>query len=200
MQGQEAHIGFGEIAAVYTGERDTGELEEAVSRYLPSLYRSAIRYVGDPHDAEDAVQDALLSAYKHLGQFKGTAKMTTWLTAIVTNSALTQLRRRPRYSHVSLNEQLNDEQDICLSDMLADTRPNPEDEFSRAEAHSFLMRCFSELSPSLQQAFRLHYVDGLTASEAARLLNVSVTAMKSRMWRARTCLKQMMSDVRRRRG
>jgi L-glyceraldehyde 3-phosphate reductase len=56
--------------------------------------------VGDPHDAEDAVQDALLSAYKHLDQFKRTAKMTTWLTSIVTNSALSQLRRRPRHPHI----------------------------------------------------------------------------------------------------
>jgi RNA polymerase sigma-70 factor (ECF subfamily) len=53
----------------------------------------AYRYVGGPHDAEDAVQDSLLSEHKHLDQFKATAKMTTWLTAIVTNSALTKLRK-----------------------------------------------------------------------------------------------------------
>lgn len=194
MQGQEWYIGAAEVAAVHAGERGTGELEEAVSRYLPSLYRRAFRYVGDPHDAEDAVQDALLSAYKHLGQFKGTAKITTWLTAIVTNSALAQLRRRPRYSHVSLSEQLNDEQEISFSDTLADTRPNPEDEYARSESHGFLMQCFSELSPSLQQAFRLHYMDGLTTTEAARLLNVSVATMKSRVWRARTSLKRMMGE------
>lgn len=194
MQGQESYIQAAEVDVVHAGVRGTGELEEAVSRYLPSLYRRAFRYVGDPHDAEDAVQDALLSAYKHLGQFKGTAKITTWLTAIVTNSALAQLRKRPRHSHVSLNEQLKDEQESSFSDTLADTRPNPEDECASSESHDFLMRCFSELSPSLQQAFRLHYMDGLTATEAAHLLNVSVATMKSRVWRARNSLKRMMGE------
>jgi RNA polymerase sigma-70 factor (ECF subfamily) len=172
-----------------------GQLDDAVSRHLPSLYKRAFRYVGDPHDAEDAVQDALLSAYRHLDQFRGTAKMTTWLTAIVTNSALAQLRRRPRHSHVSLNEQLNDEQEIFLSDTLADIRPSPEDECAGSESYGLLMRCFAELSPSLQQAFRLHYMDGLTTIEAARLLKVSTTTMKSRVWRARMRLKQRMSEL-----
>lgn len=171
------------------------ELHDAVSRYLPSFYKRAYRYVGDPHDAEDAVQDALLSAYRHLDQFRGTAKMTTWLTAIVTNSALAQLRRRPRHSHVSLNEQLNDEQEIFLTDSLADTRPNPEDECASSESYGLLMQCFSELSPSLQQAFQLHYMDGLTTNEAARLLKVSTATMKSRVWRARIRLKQRMSEL-----
>jgi RNA polymerase sigma-70 factor (ECF subfamily) len=151
--------------------------------------------VGDPHDAEDVVQDALLSAYKHLDQFRATAKMSTWLTAIVMNSALMQLRRRPRHCHVSLNEQLNDEQDISLSDMLADTRPSPEAEYAGSESYGFLMQCFSELSPSLQQAFQLRYLDGLTTMEAARLLKVSTATMKSRAWRARTRLKRMMSGL-----
>ena len=85
-------------------EPHTAQLQDALSRYLPALYKRAYRYVEDPHDAEDAVQDALLSAYKHLDQFKATAKMTTWLTTIVTNSALTQLRIRSRHPHLSLNE------------------------------------------------------------------------------------------------
>ena len=77
---------------VHLREQNTVELEDVVSRYLPKLYSRANRYVSDPHDAEDAVQDALLSAYRHLDQFKGTAQMSTWLTTIVTNCALSQLR------------------------------------------------------------------------------------------------------------
>jgi RNA polymerase sigma-70 factor (ECF subfamily) len=151
--------------------------------------------VGDPHDAEDAVQDAFLSAYKHLHQFKATAKMTTWLTSIVTNSALTQLRRRPRYPHVSLNEQLNEEQDYSLSDTLADARPNPEDECASSESHGFLMQFLSELSPSLQQAIRLRYLEGLTIRDAAQRVAVPVATMKARLWRARAQLKRMMREL-----
>jgi RNA polymerase sigma-70 factor, ECF subfamily len=193
MQALDSHPGGEQNNVAQIRDVAFGQLHDAVSGHLPSLYRRAFRYVGDPHDAEDAVQDALLSAYRHLDQFRGTAKMTTWLTAIVTNSALTQLRRRPRHSHVSLNEQLNDDQNILLSDTLADNRPNPEDECASSESHSLMMRCFSSLRPSLQQAFRMRYMDGLTTNEAAQLLNVSVSTMKSRIWRARTRLKRMMS-------
>ncbi len=104
------------------------EFQDAVSRNLPVLYRMAYRYVGDPHDAEDAVQDALLSACKHLDHLKRTAKMTTWLTSIVTNSALSQLRRRPRHPRVSTDERVGDQQNRTFFDILADLRPNPEDD------------------------------------------------------------------------
>ena len=62
------------------------EMQHVLSRSLPSFYRRAYRYLGNAADAEDAVQDALLSACRHLGQFKGQAQMSTWLTTIVTRA------------------------------------------------------------------------------------------------------------------
>jgi RNA polymerase sigma factor (sigma-70 family) len=70
------------------------ELDCVVSRYLPMFYKRALRFLGNTADAEDAVQDALLSAYRHLGQFRGEAQLSTWLMTIVTYAALMQLRRR----------------------------------------------------------------------------------------------------------
>jgi RNA polymerase sigma-70 factor, ECF subfamily len=195
MQAQQAYIRDEQNTVAHICEQHTEQLQDAVSRYLPALYRRAYRYVRNPQDAEDAVQDALLSAYKHLHQFKATAKMTTWLTTIVTNSALTQLRRRSHHPHVSLNDQLNEGLDNFLSDTLADDRPNPEDECASSESHVFLMQFLSELSPSLRQAIRLRYIDGLTISEAARILEVPIATMKARLWRARTQLKRMMSGL-----
>jgi RNA polymerase sigma-70 factor (ECF subfamily) len=195
MQVLDSRIGDEQQYAVHTRPQCLKELENAASQYLPSLYRRAYRYVGDPHDAEDAVQDALLSAYKHLDQFKATAKMTTWLTTIVTNSALTQVRRRPRHSFVSLNERMNEEQDYFLSDTLADGKPSPEDECASSESHGFLMQFLSELSPSLRQAIQMYHLDGLSVGESARILEVSVATMKSRLWRARTQLKQKMNGL-----
>jgi RNA polymerase sigma factor (sigma-70 family) len=72
------------------GDKKGQQIDAVLSRCLPSLYRRAFRYLGNAADAEDAVQDALLSAYKNLEHFRGDAQMSTWLTAIVTNSALTQ--------------------------------------------------------------------------------------------------------------
>jgi RNA polymerase sigma-70 factor (ECF subfamily) len=195
MKAQQSHIGDERDTVTDIREQHRTQLQDTVSSYMPSLYRRAYRYVADPHDAEDAVQDALLSAYKHLHQFKATAKMTTWLTAIVTNSALSQLRRRRRHSHVSLNQQLNEEQDYSLSETLADDKPSPEGECASSESHGFLMQFLSELSPSLQQAIQLRYLKGLTISEAARILEVPEATMKARVWRARAQLKQRMSGL-----
>src|SRR5580692_4109751 len=86
-------------------EGQRSEMDGIVSCYWPSFYRTAYRYLGNAADAEDAVQDAMLSAYKHLSQFRRQARMSTWLTAIVINSARMQLRRRPRQPHISLDEQ-----------------------------------------------------------------------------------------------
>lgn len=193
MQAQHAYIGTELNPVAQSREQNAMELQDAVSRYLPALYRRAYRYVGDHHDAEDAVQDALLSAYKHLDQFKATAKMTTWLTTIVTNSALTQLRKRPRHPHVSLDDHMSEEQDQFVSERLADVRPSPEDECVRSDMHGFLTQFLSELSPSLRKAVQLRDVDGMTTSEAARILGVPDGTVKSWVSRGRSKLKRLMS-------
>jgi RNA polymerase sigma-70 factor (ECF subfamily) len=195
MQASQSNIGDEVGAAVQILEQGTRELENAVSRYLPVLRRMAHRYVGDPHDAEDAVQDALLSAYKHLDQFKGTARMTTWLTRIVTNSALTKLRRRPRQPHFSLDERLADEEGYFLSDTLADSRPSPESECIRSEMHRNLMQSVMGLSPLLREAVQLHDLGELRTKEVADILGVPDGTVKARVSRARSKLKQQMQAI-----
>src|SRR5260221_376534 len=111
----------------------TPELSEVFSRYTPLLYKTAYRYLGNQADAEDAVQDALLSAYKHLDQFRGQSQMSTWLVAIVSNCARMQLRRRPRQTYVSLDEQFGDEHGYALSERLVHFGPSPEEEYRKAE-------------------------------------------------------------------
>jgi RNA polymerase sigma-70 factor (ECF subfamily) len=175
--------------AIQIRERNMGELQDAVSRYLPLFYRRAYRYLGNPHDAEDAVQDALLSAYKHLDQFKGNAKMTTWLTSIVTNSALTHLRKRPRQANLSLDQPLTDEKDHFMSDRLADVRPSPEDECAKSELRGHLRQIVGELSPLYRKAIQLCDFDEMTMSEAAHTLGVPESTVKTRVSRARARLK-----------
>jgi RNA polymerase sigma-70 factor (ECF subfamily) len=154
------------------------------------FYRRAYRYLRNPHDAEDAVQDALLSAYTHLDQFKGSAKMTTWLTTIVTNSALSYLRKRPRQPHASLDEPLPHDAGSCLSDSLMDVRRGPEDECALSELNHHLMQFMAELSPSFREAIQLRDFDELTTSEAAGVLGVPESTIKTRVSRARLQLKR----------
>lgn len=195
MQSFESHIEDAQNLALQMREQNTWELEDVVSRCLPLFYRRAYRYVGDADDAEDAVQDALLSAYKHLDQFKGNARMTTWLTSIVTNSALTKLRRKPRQPHFSLAERVADEEGHFLADTLADARPNPESECIKSEMHRNLVQCMLELSPLLREAVQLHDLDGLPTKEVANILGVPDGTVKARVSRARAKLKQQMQAI-----
>ena len=166
------------------------ELDGVVSRYLPMFYKRAFRFLGNATDAEDAVQDALLSAYRHLGQFRGQAQLSTWLTTIVTNAARMQLRRR-RGSYLSLDEQQG-EDGLTLSERLPDSRPGQHEVCSAAELHGQLVNGVKQLSPTLRRAFQLRHIDGLTPKETARILGVPEGTVKARLARARVKLAEIM--------
>jgi RNA polymerase sigma-70 factor, ECF subfamily len=188
----ESYIGSEQPLNVPLLEKETREMQDVLSRYLPSFYRKAYRYLGNAANAEDAVQDALLSACKHLDQFKGQAKMSTWLTAIVINCARTQLRRRPHQSHLSLDEPLGEDQKYRISERLADRRPSPEEECVGSDLHGRLMQFVAKLSPAMRKAFQLRDLDGLTTSEAAHILGVTEATVKAQVSRARAELRRLM--------
>ena len=167
------------------GER-AQELDTVVSRYLPMFYKRAFRFLGNATDAEDAVRDALLSAYKHLGQFRGKAQLSTWLTTIVINAARMQLRRR-RGSYLSLHEERG-EDGLTFSERLPDSKPSPEEVCSTAEARDRLVDGVKELSPKLRKAFQLRDIDGLTTKEAALVLGAPQGTVKAQLARARSKL------------
>ena len=195
MQKTKSSIGSKQHLDVCILERGTQEMQDVLALSMPLFYRRAYRYLGNAADAEDAVQDALLSACQHLDQFKGQSKMSTWLTTIVINSALTKLRRRPRQTHMSLDEQLGEEPGYCVSDRLADQRPSPEDECIKSDLHGHLMHFVEELPPSLSKAFRLRDLDGMTISEAAHVLGLADVTVKTQVSRARARLKQQIGDA-----
>src|SRR6267378_3410696 len=163
------------------------ELDNVVSRYLPMFYKRAFRFLGNAIDAEDAVQDALLSAYKHLGQFRGQAQLSTWLTTIVTNAARMQLRRRRRGSYLSLDEEQGEE-GLTFSERLPDSKPSPEEVCATAEARDRLVEGVKQLSPKLRRTFQLRDIDGLTTKEAALVLRVPHGTVKAQLARARATL------------
>jgi RNA polymerase sigma-70 factor (ECF subfamily) len=178
------------VRAGFFGER-AQELNNVVSRNLLMFYKRAFRFLGNAPDAEDAVQDALLSACKHLGQFRGQAQLSTWLTTIVTNAARMQLRRRRRGGYLSLDEQQG-EDGLTFSEQLPDSRPGPEEVCSRSEARDRLVNGVKQLSPMLRRAFQLREIDGLTTKEAARVLGVPEGTVKAQLARARAKLAGIM--------
>ncbi len=168
------------------------EMKEVLSLRLPSFYRCALRLLGNASDAEDAVQEALLAAYRHIDQFRGQSQMTTWLTAIVRNCALMQLRKRSRQIHMALDEQVGEEQRNFLCERLADAGPSPEDECRKTELAAHLRKCTALLSPALRRTFQLRVVDGLSIFETAQVLGLPHGTVKARLARARRKLARYM--------
>ena len=192
MRATEAYVEGEQNLEVRIRGKHTREMQDVLSRCRPSFYRTAYRQLNNAADAEDAVQDAFLSAYKHLDQFRGQAQMSTWLTTIVMNCARMQLRRRSRQSLLSLDEQFGEESDYSLLEGLADDRPGPEVECQRCELRGYLVQFVEQLSPCLRQAFQLRDLDGLTIREAAHILGVPDGTVKAQLARARAKLKRFM--------
>ena len=155
-------------------------------RYSPVLYRMALRKLGNAEDAEDALQDALLSAFKSMHKFRGEARFSTWLGSIVLNSARMQLRRRLSHNLVSLDQHQGnyEEGNPVWTKRLEDDSPNPEESLCRTQTREILERIVEELPVRLRVAFRLRVFKGLTVSEAAAELGVPVGTLKARFFRA----------------
>jgi len=168
------------------------ELQKVLALRLPSFYRCAFRLLGNAADAEDAVQEALLAAYKHLHQFRGQSQMSTWLTTIVSNCARMQLRKRPRQIHLPLDEQIGEEPRYFIRQRLADPTPSPEDEFRNSELTARLRKCTALLSPTLRRTFQLRVMDGLSIFETARILGLPHGTVKAQLARARAKLARHM--------
>jgi RNA polymerase sigma-70 factor (ECF subfamily) len=170
---------------------DKEGIEELLSKYSPAMYRAALRKLRNPEDAEDALQDALLSASRNLGQFKGECHISTWLIAIAINSARMQLRRRLHMRHVSLDQSSDDETQFFIPE-IADARPDPEQVYRRAELRGIISEASTRLSPSLRNAFRLRVLEGFSIREAALALGVAEGTLKAQFFRARTHINWLM--------
>lgn len=166
------------------------ELTEVITRHFPSFYGTALRRVRNVADAEDAVQDACLSAFKHLHQFRGASKMSTWLTAIVINSSVAITRRRARQLSTTLD--INDEvQDHnALREQLSDLKPNPEASYYRQEVTTRIAELSKRLPPVVSRVFELRYAHELSVKEIARTLDVSEVSVRVYLSRARAQIRR----------
>ena len=120
--------------------------------------------------------------------------MSTWLTAIVINSALMKLRRRPRQVHIPLDAPDREREHQAFSDTIPDHQPNPEEIYRKSELAQWLGRLSNRLSPTLRRTFQMRDVDGLSIRETAKRLGVPHGTVKGRVARARAHLKQMVQE------
>ena len=173
---------------------DSAALELLFSRHAPVLYRTALRMLGNEADAEDAVQDGLLSAFRNLARFEGRSQFSSWLTRIVINAALMRLRRQRGHHTISLDdEQLENE--LRLADILPHPGPGPDEVYAGSQIREQLAGLLAKMTPALRSAFLLRYAAGLTNEEAAEVLGISELAVKTRVHRARAELAERLRRI-----
>jgi RNA polymerase sigma-70 factor (ECF subfamily) len=174
-----------EESLIRAGQRGEAQaLNTLFCRHNKSLFHSALRVMGNPEDAEDALQDGLLAAYRGLKSFEGRSQFSTWLTRIVINAAL--MRRRGLATRpTTLVVEPPGRNEVPITERLVSKSPTPEQLYGRLEIREIIKDHIYELSPILRSVFVLRIVKGHKTSEAARILNVPINTLKARLWRAR---------------
>jgi RNA polymerase sigma-70 factor (ECF subfamily) len=159
-------------------------LEEIFVATRSKFLAMAYSILQNREDAEEAVQDAFLSAHCNLQSFEGRSALKTWLTRIVLNAALMMRRKRKPVATKSLSEtDASNEEDWTES--IPDSHPNPEIIHSERETLQFIEGILKKMKPALRQAFALTYFDDLSGAEASARERVSCITFKARLFRAR---------------
>lgn len=172
------------LAAHVAGHPDA--FTEIVRRHRDRLWAVALKTTGDPEDAADALQDALISAYRRASQFRGDSQVTTWLHRIVVNASLDRLRRRSTRPTVPLP--VEEETGIPL--------PDPEDRIGRRELQLDIAAALAELPEDQREAVALVDIEGWSVDQAALMLGCPAGTVKSRCSRGRAKLAKRLSYMR----
>ena len=168
------------------GATEPGAFNALVEEHSDFVYNVAYRMMGNPDDAEDVAQDAFLSAYRAYERFRGESRVTTWLYRITVNAALMRLRKT-KTDRALTSTGLEDK-------VVPDWSSLPDKEAVNAELREKLEDGIARLDPDLRAAVILRDVEGLSNSEAAEALDITVSALKSRLHRARVLLRQFLSE------
>ncbi len=163
-----------------------------IKQHGSQMYAVALRIMGDQDEAEEVVQDAFISACGKMTSFEGRSKLSTWLYRITTNAALMRLRRR-RDDTVSLDEPLALNEGDLLPRELGDWSIDPSRHALSQELRQVMEEAVESLPPSLRAAFVLRDIQGLSTQEAADALEISDTALKVRLHRARLALRERLA-------
>ncbi|MGB8438184.1 MAG: peroxidase-related enzyme [Candidatus Acidiferrales bacterium] len=180
--------------AAFVAQAQRGNLEafeELVRRNSQLVYRTLAAILGNPTEAQDAVQDTLLSAFQHIGAFQGRAKFSTWLVSIARNSALQRLRRRKDFK--SLDESVCNEEGNFRPRQVRAWQDDPEQSLSKSEMRQLVETGILKLPANYRIVVMLRDIQQLSTEEVAQELGLSVPAVKTRLLRGRLMLREWLS-------
>jgi RNA polymerase sigma-70 factor, ECF subfamily len=176
------------VAAAKAG--DTRAFDELVTRYERKIFRLAMNITQNQAEAEDAMQDAFLKAFQHLGDFQGGSRFYTWLVRIAVNESLMRLRKR-RPNQFSLDDNIETE-GSPIPRQIEDWGPSPEKRYAQTEMGGILSDVIEKLEPLYRAVFLMRDVSELSTEETADALGISIPAVKSRLLRARLKLRDLL--------
>jgi len=171
-------------------ENDDAAFEELMRRTSASSFRLAVSILRDRQEAEDEVQNSYLKAWRHVGQFQRESKFSTWISRIVVNQCLMRLRKVRGTNFVYLDDPGSDER--VRQQEVTDRSATPEVDLCNREMSNVLRREIGRLPPLLRNVLVLRDVDELSTAEVADRLGMTVSAVKSRLLRARIELRHRM--------
>jgi len=160
---------------------DTDAYYDLISDYRIRLYRKACSLIGNPEDAEDVLQEALITAYQALNKFRGESGIYTWLYRITVNKCRDHLRNRRTKKEETIEQ---------YTPILYDERVSIEKNFELSDDAAYLISKINALDKKYRQISILRYYDNMSYQEIAEILNVNIGTVKSRLFKARELLKR----------
>jgi RNA polymerase sigma-70 factor, ECF subfamily len=177
------------VAAAKNGNRKSFEI--LIERHEQRIFFVAQRITRTREDAEDVVQQTFQKAFTHLRKFEERSAFSTWLTRIAITEALMFLRRRRGLREVRIDD-LNGHEETTTVLEVPDARPDPEAIHSRQEQVEMLSAAISELPYGTRRAIQLRELDERSSEETARIMGISISALKGRMFHARRKLRERL--------
>jgi RNA polymerase sigma-70 factor, ECF subfamily len=185
--------GFDESPLVVRAKAgDVEAFSDLVRHYDRRVFRMAKQITQNDDDAEDVLQETFLKAYTHLDDFQGNSKFYTWLVRIAVNEALMKLRKRRSDRTVPLDEPIDTGEDEMIRE-IAVWDENPEETYSREELATVLDQAVQSLKPAYRTVFVLRDIEEMSIEETAEALGLSISAVKSRLLRARLQLREKLT-------
>jgi RNA polymerase sigma-70 factor (ECF subfamily) len=176
-------------------KRDDAMFAELIGPSQERVYRLALRITRNTEDAEDVQQETLLKVHRKLGQFEGRSRLTTWISRIAINEALMCLRKRRSAFYLPLEEAIQPAEETADSEDFQSPIEGPEAAYSRKELREMLKQAMERLRPAYRVVFLLRAVEQLSTSETAKVLQISASAVKARMRRARSELREWLEEA-----
>ena len=179
------------IKSAQNGDMDA--FNDLVLHYQDLLYRIALRVVRDECVAQDALQEAMIHAFRHIKSFRG-GNFKSWLARVTVNASYDELRRGRRHNGIPLELFTSDGDEIESPDWMRDPTSGPEDRAEQSELQMALHGCIKSLMPDYRLMVILVDMEGMSYEEAAYVAHVPVGTVKSRLSRARIQLRNSLQS------